>query len=56
MVNMSYCRFENTAADLVDCEDALLDFRELAGTERDAAIQLIECAKRIAAEYGHFAA
>jgi hypothetical protein len=53
---MSYCRFENTARDLIDCEEALLDFRDLSESERAAAIQLIDTAKRIAFDYGHFSA
>ena len=28
MANMSYCRFENTYYDLIDCKNALLDIAE----------------------------
>ena len=28
MANMSYCRFENTYSDLIDCKNALLDIAE----------------------------
>ena len=43
---MSYCRFQNTLADLQDCFDALAeidgDTFELSGSERIAAEKLIE--------------
>ena len=49
MANMSYCRFENTLADLRDCEDALNEdgVDSLSGTEKEAAIRLIRMCKRI---------
>jgi hypothetical protein len=32
MANMSYCRFENTNGDVIDCIDALVD-REISSEE-----------------------
>jgi hypothetical protein len=32
MANMSYCRFENTNGDVIDCIDALVD-REISSDE-----------------------
>lgn len=46
MSNMSYCRFENTASDLRDCEDHLLD-RLNSRHETDARIDLVETCYRI---------
>lgn len=46
MGNMSYCRFENTNADLEDCLDAIED--ELSATEHEYRIKLVrKCAKLI---------
>ena len=53
MGNMSYCRFENTLADLRDCADALdkYSIADLDGTEKRAANELIALCKRIANDY-----
>lgn len=44
MSNMSYCRFENTLADLVDCqehlEDPVIDLTEEEQTSREMLINL----------------
>ncbi len=51
MSNMAYCRFQNTLADLRDCEDALdemWDLSELSEEERKAAKRLIQVCRRIA--------
>jgi hypothetical protein len=40
MSNMSYCRFENTAPDLGDCAEHILD--TLEGTEAEARVRLVE--------------
>lgn len=54
MSNMSYCRFQNTLADLDDCADALEamltggDHDELSREEREAAIRLVERCFQIA--------
>jgi hypothetical protein len=51
MSNMSYCRFHNTLADLLDCEDALsemLDLSELSVAEQKSAKRLIQVCRRIA--------
>lgn len=46
MSNMSYCRFENTLADLEDCYEAIDDTRfntnNLSDSERKAYEKLIE--------------
>lgn len=45
MSNMSYCRFENTLADLEDCLDNITE--EVSAEEHEARIKLIEVAKEI---------
>ena len=50
MGNMSYCRFENTYHDLVDCEEHLSD-TELNPTEEEYRGNLIELCKTIAGEW-----
>lgn len=54
MSNMSYCRFENTNTDLIDCEDALAAMMEshakddhLTDRELKAAKQLVVTCLRI---------
>lgn len=46
MSNMSYCRFENTLADLQDClealEDGALNNSDMSDIERESALELIE--------------
>jgi hypothetical protein len=34
MANMSYCRFQNTANDLHDCVDALLEEEQLSDDDK----------------------
>lgn len=55
MSNMSYCRFQNTAPDLQDCYEALVDggFNSLSGEERRAAIRLINLCRGIVDDFGH---
>jgi hypothetical protein len=51
MGNMSYCRFENTLADMEDCLNALengLDAEELSGYEVSALRNFAETAYQIA--------
>ena len=51
MGNMSYCRFENTLADMEDCLNALengLDAGELSGYEVSALRNFAETAYQIA--------
>lgn len=54
-MNMSYCRFQNTVIDLVDCLRALeeIDFNtsELSEAEAKAACHLIEICQEIAGQY-----
>lgn len=47
MANMSYCRFENTLADLKDCWDAWND-DDLNETEEKAKKRLLALCKTIA--------
>lgn len=50
MSNMSYCRFENTAADLEDCLDAIRngEINDLSSQyEVDALEELLELCKNI---------
>ena len=51
---MSYCRFENTFADLQDCYEALRESEldELSETERKYAEKLIKLCKKIADNFG----
>ena len=35
MPNMSYCRFQNTYQDMVDCHEAMMDVNELRDLSRD---------------------
>jgi hypothetical protein len=62
MSNMSYCRFQNTAKDLSDCQDALEemvndpDAATLSDDELRAAKELVETCfdiVRLVAEYGN---
>ncbi len=53
MANMSYCRFENTYNDLVDCHEALInsDLDDLSPSEKRYATYLIELCKRISEDF-----
>lgn len=52
MSNMSYCRFQNTQPDLLDCvevlEDINFDLSELSAEEARAAKALIALCERVA--------
>ena len=54
-MNMSYCRFQNTVIDLVDCLRALeeidFDLKKLSKDEMEAACRLIEICQEIAGQY-----
>lgn len=50
MANMSYCRFQNTAPDLRDCADHLLD-DDLSKDEREALKRLIKTCREIVSEW-----
>lgn len=56
MINMSYCRFENTLLDLRDCQEALIaidgDLGQLSDTEKRAAHHLIEVCRDIVNDFG----
>jgi len=55
MGNMSYCRFENTLADLQDCHSALNriydEVNEMSKYEKNAAIELVALCKSISEEW-----
>lgn len=50
MANMSYCRFENTLADLRDCQEAMDE--DLSNSEERCRRNLIKICCQIAADYG----
>jgi len=49
---MSYCRFQNTYRDLVDCYTNMED--DLSSREKEARADLIALCKQIAEEYDGF--
>lgn len=51
MSNMSYCRFENTAADLSDCLDHM-DDEDLSSYEIEGRKRIIVLCMEIALAYG----
>lgn len=54
MANMSYCRFENTYADLVDCVgemDNRSSFSELSTIEKKFRNKLVALCKEIANDF-----
>ena len=53
MSNMSYCRFQNTLGDLLDCEEALhdTDWDNISDSERKAALEMFECIERIVGDF-----
>ena len=53
MSNFSYCRYENTAADMQDCLDAIRNdgLNVLSGSERKCAHKLYETAMKYIKEY-----
>lgn len=56
MSNMSYCRFENTLPDLIDCAEALENINgnlsELSNSEARKAEELIQLCVDIAKLHG----
>lgn len=50
MANMSYCKFQNTLHDLMECEESIHDVG-LSEDEEQARKRLIRCCQRIAAEF-----
>jgi hypothetical protein len=52
VMNMSYCRFQNTLKDLTDCYDNL-DDTDLSEEEARARYQLIELCIEIVENYGN---
>lgn len=55
MSNMSYCRFENTLADLYDCQEQMQngDKTELSSNELEARENLLSLCIDIVEEFGH---
>ena len=53
MANMSYCRFENTQRDLIDCKDALWEtgIEDLSDSEKRYAEHLIKLCREIADDF-----
>ena len=55
MGNMSYCRFQNTVADLLDCQEALdstrFEYKELFDKEQQAVLSLIQICEEIANDH-----
>ena len=49
MANMSYCRFQNTLADLRDCYATLFD--DLSPEEDRVRQQLVDLCRRISLEF-----
>lgn len=49
-MNMSYCRFQNTLQDLIDCDDNLPK-GDLSNAEARAFAELVELCKAIASKY-----
>lgn len=50
MANMSYCRFQNTLADLQDCYDHFGD-DDLSEEEEAAALELLTLCQDIVADF-----
>ena len=51
MPNMSYCRFENTYRDLMDCETALSDGGKLSKQESEYAFRLVKLCRMITEQF-----
>lgn len=50
-MNMSYCRFHNTLADLKDCEEALYNSEELTEDETKSAKRLLKICENISNDF-----
>lgn len=53
-MNMTHCRFENTANDLEDCVNYLLEndnFHSLSSTEKKGLLKLLKLAKELNEEF-----
>lgn len=51
MSNMSYCRFQNTLADLRECYEAMEE-TDLSKEEEKARAGIIKLCQKIVADYG----
>tara|TARA_X000001382_G_scaffold93690_2_gene68245 strand:+ start:685 stop:912 length:228 start_codon:yes stop_codon:yes gene_type:complete len=56
MGNMSYCRFENTSSDLLDCMEALEDLDvgqvfEMSSYEREGLLDLVKLSNEISNQF-----
>jgi hypothetical protein len=54
MSNMSYCRFENTYRDLMDCYNAMSDTDDLSDSEKKYHDKMIKLCKEVADDFGDF--
>lgn len=56
MSNMSYCRFQNTLDDLMDCKEALDEMtnweEQLSGDEHRAMLKMVQLCGQIYRDYG----
>ena len=52
-MNMSYCRFQNTLQDLIDCEENLPN-KDLSWNEAEAFAELVGLCKSIASKYDDY--
>lgn len=50
MSNMSYCRFENTLGDLIDCQEHLNSEVD-SESEAKSRLELVDICRQIVAEY-----
>lgn len=53
-MNMSYCRFQNTLADLKDCYYNIEEVEDMSAEEKRARKQLIELCAEIAEEKDYY--
>lgn len=52
-MNMSYCRFENTVNDMIDCIENM-DITEMASKqEKEARKKFVELCVEVVENYGH---
>ena len=53
MANMSYCKFQNTLSDLLDCEEALntVDWDDISPEEKKAVREIAECCARMSDDF-----
>ena len=52
-MNMSYCRFENTVNDMIDCIDNMEIDEYASAYEKRARKEFVELCVQVAEEYGY---